>query len=135
MGKRSTGRKLAVQAIYQTEIRKENLPDFIGPFLSSLTLQDDTLGWAEELSYGTWQKLEDVDQEIVKYAVGWDIERMNMLDKSILRVAFYELLFTETPHNVVIDEAIEVSKKYSTEESPKFINGILGQYIKTCSQD
>ena len=135
MGKRSTGRKLAVQALYQTDARKEKLPEFVDAFLGSLPLQEDTLGWAKELSFGTWEKLKEVDQEISTYAVDWDISRMNLLDKNILRVAFYELLFTETPHNVVIDEAIEISKKYSTEESPKFINGILGQYIKSCSPD
>lgn len=135
MGKRHTGRKIAVQALYQTELRKQSVGEFSDKFLKSIALTDETKEWANLLIHGTWDHLLECDDLIKKYAVGWEFGRINSLDKSILRVAFYELLHSDTPPMIVIDEAIEIAKKYSTEESPKFINGILGQYIKECSPD
>jgi len=73
----------------------------------------------------------EIDAEIQKYAVGWNIERLVRIDKDIMRIAIAELLFVrETPLKVVIDEAIELAKKYSTEDSSSFINGILGKVVE-----
>lgn len=136
MGKRSTGRKLAMQALYQVDIRKEDADVIIDTYILNDDILEDTKNWAIYLIKGAADHLENIDSYISKYAVDWDIKRLNLIDKSILRLAFYELLYTDTMHTVVIDEAIELSKKFSTDESPKFINGILGTYIKKeCSQE
>jgi len=71
-----------------------------------------------------------VDEEIQKYANGWDISRLVKIDKDILRIAITELLFTkEAPIKVIVDEAVELAKKYSTEDSSSFVNGILAKII------
>jgi len=135
MGKRSTGRKLAMQALYQIDIAKADDQTVLDSFFSDFEIMEPTLDWATYLTQGVLHYREELDGLIRKYAIDWDINRISLVDKNILRVAFYELLHTETPHTVVINEAIEISKKFSSDDSPKFINGILGMYIKTeCSQ-
>jgi len=59
------------------------------------------------------------------------LDRINPIDKALLRLALYEIIYDETPHQVVVNEILEICKRYSTDDSPKFINGILGEYIKT----
>jgi transcription antitermination protein NusB len=130
MGSRSTGRKLAMQSLYQVDIRKVDAELVIENYILDNDLPEDTKNWSIYLVKGVSENLEEIDSQLTAFSIGWDIQRFNLVDKNILRVAFYELLFTETPHTIVIDEAIELSKKFSTEDSPKFINGILGAYIK-----
>ena len=73
---------------------------------------------------------EAIDKEIQKYANGWDISRLVKIDKDILRIAITELLYTKgAPLKVVVDEAVELAKKYSTEDSSSFVNGILAKVI------
>ncbi|MCD7779946.1 MAG: transcription antitermination factor NusB [Candidatus Gastranaerophilales bacterium] len=73
---------------------------------------------------------EEIDKQIKKFALGWDINRLVKMDKDILRIAICELLFVkEAPLKVVIDEAVELAKKYSTEDSASFVNGILGKVV------
>jgi len=133
MGKRTTGRKLAMQTLYQLDIQKVEIEELIESYVLAHELPDVTRDWCLYLIRGVETNLEAVDTYITKYAIDWDINRFNLVDKNILRIAFFELVFGDTPHNVVIDEAIELSKRFSTEDSPKFINGILGAYIlKEC---
>lgn len=136
MGKRNTGRKLAMKALYQAELQKVTIEEINKDYLIKSRYLEDTKNWAINLSQGTWSKLTELDQLISTYAVGWSLKRINPIDKSILRIAFYELLETDTPVQIVINEALEIAKKYSTDDSPKFINGILGKYVENvCSQD
>ena len=73
----------------------------------------------------------EVDKMIGEFALGWDIERLFKIDKDILRIAIVELVFIkDAPHKVVIDEALELAKKYSTDDSPSFINGILAKIVE-----
>lgn len=136
MGKRSTGRKLAMKALYQADLQHVDITEISQSYLVDDRYLKETQEWAIDLAQGTWRELETIDQLISKYAVGWSIERINPIDRNILRMAFYELLETETPPQIILNEAIEIAKKYSTDDSPKFINGILGNYVeKKCSQD
>ena len=74
---------------------------------------------------------EDVDAQIKKFAFGWDINRLVRMDKDILRIAIAEIAFIkDAPHKVAIDEALELAKKYSTDDSPSFINGILARVVE-----
>ena len=136
MGVRSTGRKLAMKILYQKDLRPDDLNDIIEQFFCDSNYTDDTKNWAIELSEAVYNKIDDCDEIITRYAIDWDIERVNLIDKNILRIAIYELKHTETPINIILNEAIEISKKCSTDEAPKFINGILGNFVKKeCSQD
>ena len=76
---------------------------------------------------GTREHLEEIDASIEQSAKGWDPERMNKVDLAILRLAVYEMKYGETPVGVAINEAVELAKKFSSDEAPAFINGVLGK--------
>ncbi len=76
---------------------------------------------------GTKEHLEKVDTFIAQRAKGWSIERISKVDLTILRLAIYEIYFSQTPVGVVINEAVELAKQFSTDQSPSFINGVLGK--------
>lgn len=130
MGIRTTGRKLAMQAVYQSEIRGCEMADLLPEFIGQTRFQAATKEWAIHLSNGVASHLEEIDELIRKYSKHWSFDRVNRVDKAILRIAFFELLHSDTTPNIVLDEAIEIAKKYSTEDSPKFINGILGKFVE-----
>ncbi len=84
-----------------------------------------------EMYMGTLDRQEEIDRMISEFAVGWKVDRLAFLDRNILRMALYELLYyKKTPAEVVINEAIELAKKYGTDNAPKFINGILDRIWK-----
>ena len=88
--------------------------------------------YAQKLMNGILSNIEVVDESIGKYAIDWTVERMPATDRNILRIAAYEMLFAEEKlaPGVAINEAVEIAKLYGTEESPRFINGILGKKVK-----
>lgn len=79
---------------------------------------------------GTVMALGEIDLAIAKYAVGWKVSRMSKVTRSILRLAFFETIFTDTPIKVVINEAVELAKKYAEDKAPGFVNGILNNYAR-----
>lgn len=88
--------------------------------------------YAESLVRGVVENKEAIDAKISEYAVDWSVERMSAADRNILRIAVYELLFAKKPQEpgVAINEAVEISKAYGTDDSPRFVNGILGKLVK-----
>ncbi len=97
---------------------------------TTLESQNDVKDYAVKIAEMFQKHHKDVDQTIQKYSKGWDIERLVKNDKDILRIAIIELLYMkEAPMKVVVDEAIELAKKYSTDDSSSFINGILSKVI------
>lgn len=89
-------------------------------------LQPDVRAFAERLVCGVAENLEDIDREINSYSTNWALDRMARVDLALLRLAAFELIYCpDVPHNVVINEAIEVGKRFGTEETPSFINGVL----------
>ena len=97
---------------------------------ATLESQGDVKNYAIQLVEVFQKHHEEIDENIKKYAVGWDFERLVKMDKDILRIAISELLYIkETPMKVVVDEALELAKKYSTDDSSSFINGILAKVI------
>jgi len=85
---------------------------------------------AIELIEGVVRHLPEFDDIIGRYAEGWDIERMPGVDRNIIRMALYELFFTDIPPGATINEAVELAKVYSTDESGKFVNGVLGRVTR-----
>ena len=130
MGRRTTGRKLAMQVIYQAEVNEDKLNEAISDYIEASKFHNFSKSFSIELARGAWTSREEADTLLTNYAIGWDLDRISLIDKSICRLAFYELIHTDTPHTVVLNEAIELAKKYAAEDSPKFINGILGAYVK-----
>lgn len=82
---------------------------------------------ARKLALGAWEKHRELDAEIAAAATGWRLERMPAVDRAVLRLALYELRHTETPVGVVISEAVELAKQYSTSRSGAFVNGVLAK--------
>jgi N utilization substance protein B len=130
MGKRTTARRLAMQAIYQSEISKTDIDQALDNLFEEEDIPEETKIFARYLAKEAQNNKDKLDSKITEFSKNWSIDRISMINKSILRLAFYELLFEkDTPKPVVINEALELAKKYSDEESAKFINGILGSAV------
>lgn len=99
--------------------------------LCTLSTNEEVKKYIMEICTSYKNHSEEIDKIISEFAFGWDIERLFKIDKDILRISITELLYIkETPHKVVIDEALELAKKYSTDDSPSFINGILARVVE-----
>lgn len=124
-----------------------SLEHVLGEFWKNFQFRNDVLGdaveddsspqrpevrhFAELLISGVAENLESLDREIKSYSTNWALDRMSRVDLAILRLAAYELIYClDVPLNVVINEAIELSKRFGTEESPSFINGVLDHLAK-----
>ena len=119
-----------MQAIYEADIGDFPIKDALEHVFEQENIQSDTKKFAKELAVDVWENVSKADTIIKKHAKGWSLDRIGGVDRSILRMAIIELLNKETPPEVVINEALELSKKFSTPEAAKFINGILGAYLK-----
>ncbi|MDR1418083.1 MAG: transcription antitermination factor NusB [Endomicrobium sp.] len=126
MSSRREARECSLQMLYTVDtcnIPAETVLDFFSDTLPTVEAYRE---FAKKLFKGVCQKKEEIDSLIKKYIKNWDLERMATVDRNIIRLATYEILETpETPISVIIDEAVEISKKYSTKDSSKFVNGIL----------
>ncbi|RAP28773.1 transcription antitermination factor NusB [Candidatus Marinamargulisbacteria bacterium SCGC AG-343-D04] len=135
MGFRHSGRKFAMQVLYQAINGSASFEDSLESYLNESHFDQKALDFGRVLAINSWENKEDSDALISQYAIGWTLDRISLVDLSILRLAFYELTSKETPFNVVVDEAVELSKEFSAEESSRFVNGILGKYVKECLQE
>ncbi len=96
----------------------------------NLELDSPILSFAKDLSAGVVENLDQIDRIIIIKSKNWEFSRISPIDKALLRLGIYELLFTNVPRAVVINEALEIAKVFSSESSGKFINGILNQVNK-----
>ncbi|MFQ5862333.1 MAG: transcription antitermination factor NusB [Candidatus Brocadiales bacterium] len=126
MRKRTRARELALQALYQIEVRgQDTLKDALS-FCASRAWDEEVAQFASELVKGCQSFRNEIDKEITSAVENWELPRMVTVDRCILRLAVYELLFrSDIPPKVSVNEAIELAKKYSTENSGTFVNGIL----------
>ena len=131
MGTRRRARELALQLLYQYELTDASPEEMQAGFEEWRSATDVVRGFADELLRGTLDRLEEIDEELSRQTTHWRLERLAAVDRNILRLAMYELLFeVETPHAVVIDEAIEIAKRYGAKDSARFVNGVLDGFIK-----
>ncbi|MDP2911611.1 MAG: transcription antitermination factor NusB [Candidatus Omnitrophota bacterium] len=134
MRKRTLARECALKILYRIEIAKESMDSSIQDFWSKSgeSVNKDTHEFADFLVKGTVEHITAIDQIISKYTDNWNISRMAVIDRNILRMAVYEMLHRDDiPPNVSINEAIELAKKYGDIDSGKFVNGILDKIKKT----
>jgi N utilization substance protein B len=133
MRKRTQARDYALKFLYQIDITKESLDDSLLDFWRNQEDVDASVrGFADILIRGVFGNLDILDKHIAKYAANWQVGRMAVVDRNILRLAAYELLYLDDiPPKVSINEAIELAKKYGDVESGKFVNGILDKINKT----
>ena len=135
MGKRRSSRELALKFLYQFELNKGDLDEQIKLFLERNSSQEDVANFMKELVVSLIDKMEEIDEIIQKFSDHWVLDRMTVIDRNILRMGACELLFNfSTPPKVVINEAIDIAKKYGNEDSPEFINGILDKVYNEIGQ-
>ena len=129
MSARTKARKRAVDAIFAADLRKvspESLLDTTAELVADRQNQDEIFGYARNIVNGVVEHHAEIDDLIETYSRDWAIDRMPALDRAILRVAVWEILYNDAvPNGVAINEAVELAKEYSTDDSGSFINGLL----------
>lgn len=145
MKSRHRAREIALQILYHYDLAVHSSgqkpPEGQG-LVADLRYHFDHFGIAEnlrefasQLVAGTLSQIPDLDRVLEKHASNWKVPRMSSVDRSLLRMAIYEMLhLPEVPHSVVIDEAVELAKQFGTEDTPSFINGVLDS-VKTQLQE
>jgi N utilization substance protein B len=131
MDRRTRARELAMQALYQLDVQGTGLLESLEQFFLENESDDFVRGLASEFTNGTWKNLSVCDELIVASAIKWQLSRLSAVDRSILRLAVYQLRFCgDIPPAVVINEAIELAKKFSADRSASFVNGVLDAVSK-----
>jgi len=132
MRKRTKARECALQLLYSIDIRKDNnVEEIIQDYWQKHSESEMIKEFAMSLIKGTLGKLKAIDKLITDYTDNWRIERMAVIDRNIIRMATFELLFKEDiPPKVAINEAVELAKKFGDEESGRFVNGVLDKINK-----
>ncbi len=128
MRKRTYSRELTLQILYQVDITDDAPEEILSNFWQNQekAVPEQVRNFAVELVKGVTGNLEAIDAKISEYAANWQLKRMAVVDRNILRLGCYELLFRQDiPPKVSINEAVELAKKYSDREAGKFVNGIL----------
>ena len=126
MGKRTKARECALQMLYQWDVTREPMDRVAGLFWQVRTSTDETRAMAERLARGAQGDVARLDEEITRASKNWRFDRIAAIDKNILRLGVYELLREPaTPSSVVIDEAVELAKRFGEGGSPPFVNGVL----------
>ncbi|NMA86331.1 MAG: transcription antitermination factor NusB [Tissierellia bacterium] len=129
---RKYARESAMKLLYQMEINSDFTENATEIFFNNFTFDYGEIMYIENAAGTIIENLNIIDKYIEDNIERWEIHRLAKVDLSILRIAIYEMLYrTDIPVQVSINEAIEISKKYSNEESPKFINGILGGFVRS----
>lgn len=124
--RRTRARERALQALYQIDVAAEGIEEALAGFFRSFEpVEQEVRALAEELVRGVAGHRRKVDEAIEEASSNWRLDRMARVDRNVLRLAVYELLCTEVPVKVVINEAIELGKKFGSESSGAFVNGVL----------
>jgi N utilization substance protein B len=127
--KRRTAREKAIQCLFQIDMADVKLED---AFALVMEDSDEDATYMRWLVEQTLAHLPEIDAEIKKYLRGWQLDRIANVDRAILRLAFFEMMFEkETPDKVVVNEAIEIAKLFSDEQSHRYINGVLSSFLQS----
>lgn len=137
MGKRSTSRRLAMQILFQLDAgqAREDIDHLVEMTSDNEHFLPETIDFTKSLIDGVLDNLPAIDKIIAEKSIGWSLERINNVDRSIMRIAIYEIIIAKSPPSVAINEAVNLAKKFSTAESSKFVNGILGKLVEELGLD
>ncbi len=129
---RHLGRELALLWLFQIDVGKLPLDEVLTEVPDELSgVEEEALTFATQLVRGYHTDAARIDRAIVQYAKGWSLQRMAAIDRNVLRLALCEIFdMADIPPSVSVDEAVEIAKQYSTDESGKFVNGILGAFLR-----
>ena len=132
MRKRTQAREFALQILFQQDLNPEPAEELLKVFWETNPSPPEVQEYVEKIVRGTLSHLVEIDGVLSKYAEHWELPRMAVVDRNILRLSTYELLYLEEiPPKVAINEAVNIAKKFSQEESGKFVNGILDKISHT----
>jgi N utilization substance protein B len=135
MGLRRVARECALQMLYEFDVGKHSKDDILTTFWEMNEHPSKVQEFANQLLEGTVSRLREIDRKIQQHTKNWRLGRMAAVDRNILRLAVFEFLSdSPTPATVVINEALEIAKKFSTYESAQFVNGILDSIKKDLNQ-
>ena len=126
-GTRRKARQLALQALYEIDSVGHDAEEVVTHLLANERLAEENSAFIRELVGGVIHNRQKIDQNIRRFAPAWPIEQIPIVDRSVLRLAIFEILFdNKVPVKVAINEAVELAKRFGTDNSSKFINGVLG---------
>jgi len=131
MTRRSRAREVALQVLYQVEVNPGTAPRDRTRFLKGRLRSGTLVEFAESLIDGVGRHREAIDAVLEDRSRNWRVARMAATDRAVLRIAVFEMRHTDTPGPVVVDEAIELARRYGNEASPRFVAGILGGLLAT----
>ncbi|MEE8318403.1 MAG: transcription antitermination factor NusB [Dehalococcoidales bacterium] len=127
MSTRRKARAMALQALYEIDLVKHDEEAVVSKRVTAVELSEENRSFIRGLVNGIIQRREEIDGYIRKFATAWPLEQLSIIDRNILRLAIFEVLFdNEVSVKVAINEAVELAKKFGSDNSPKFINGVLG---------
>jgi N utilization substance protein B len=130
MARRSRAREVALQVLYQDDLNPQGNPHAADEFLRRRLRDDELVEFARSLVAGVRRNRAELDARLEQVAENWSLKRMAATDRNLLRLGAFEILFTDTPGAVVIDEAVEIAKRYGTRLSAQFVNGILDRFLE-----
>jgi N utilization substance protein B len=134
-GPRRRARVLALQALYEIDAVGHKAEEVISHLMIEEEISEENADFTRELVTGVIHNKDRIDENISKYAPAWPLKQIPVVDRNILRLAIYEILFdNNVPVRVAINEAIELAKSFSSDNSPKFINGVLGSVSALASR-
>lgn len=131
MGRRRKAREIVLQALYEAEFSDSHWEEILSNQTSRRDSRGETVEYARALFAKTLENKEHIDGIIRSALQNWEMERVSLVDKNILRFALCEILFfPDVPPKVIVNEAIEIAHKYSSEDAGRFVNGILDRFLK-----
>ena len=135
MSLRSKGREFAMQMLFQWDMSEQDPRKLEIKFWRNAKAAENTKAFANRLFEGAAKEAAALDETITKHAENWKIERLSAIDRAILRLGIYELRSTDTPPKVVMNEAVDLAKKFSSEDAGSFVNGILDAVYKSLQKN
>jgi len=136
MGVRRKGRELALQILYQMDAQGDYRPEQIDNFTTNFQAVPRPLDFARGLVRGMCERLGEIDGYITRASEHFKLERMPVVDRSLMRLAVYELLCRDDiSPGIVLNEAVEIAKKYGSEETPAFVNGVLDRVMRMVNEE
>lgn len=129
MARRSRAREVAFQVLYQDDLNPRNNPAVGDELIQRRLRADDLIGFARDLVAGVRRTRIEVDSLLEQTASNWSLKRMAATDRNVLRLGAFELLHSDTPPRVAIDEAIDLAKRFGSAQSAQFVNGILDKLM------
>lgn len=129
MARRSRAREVVLQILYQDDMQSQVDPTEADLFLQRRLRDGELVTFARSLLAGVRRNRPELDALLSRTAENWSLQRMAVTDRNLLRLGAFEILYTETPDAVAINEAVELAKRYGTRQSAQFVNGILDRFV------